>query len=150
MKNIRIIILAILLTFLSCDIFYHVQINGSYTTEIKLECGIVELECHTLGKMKYIMTQTFNINVPVYIHTKNIRISHNGELIDLKMSIAGRSLLSDQIVKIDSLDILAVQYYVDCQVSDTLYLNMDNFIECDNNFIRMPDDIFLTARSLKR
>ena len=96
------------------------------------------------------MTQTFNINVPVYIHTKNIRISHNGELIDLKMSIAGRSLSSDQIVKIDSLDILAVQYYVDCQVSDTLYLNMDNFIECDNNFIRMPDDIFLTARSLKR
>ena len=41
MKNIRIIILAILLTFISCDIFYHVQINGTYTTEMKLECGPV-------------------------------------------------------------------------------------------------------------
>lgn len=140
MKVNILILLFISISLLSCDPFYFkvaIDDNG-FEKSYHFECGNIDVLCDAIGYKASIFLN-FELDFPILINPKKFEISHKN--IPIKTSVR----FNDEFIEYKTIVnkgnqkiIIDIENYKP-HVGDTLIINADNFILCNEKPLGIGD-----------
>jgi hypothetical protein len=142
MKSVYIFLAVLALCFISCDPpIFQVPIDGTYKKEIGFECGKIDMECNTIGGISFNIKQVYHIINSINISPKSLSIKHKDK--DIKYTIYLNGIAVNKLQNVLNDDIVVISFAEKVSNNDTITINLDNFLYCNEKPINAGDIYFV-------
>jgi hypothetical protein len=145
MKYYKYILYILLLCITSCDPIFKIRLGDTFDKKIEFDCGYVNITCETFAYTHFKVIQNYNLNEPIYVYPKNIRVIYNGDIIETILYSKNESTPITNNYLVKNNEIMVIDFKRIINKGDTIILNIDNFFEC-NNVFNNYGDIFLIIK----
>jgi hypothetical protein len=130
MKSAYIYLTVLSLCVLSCDPpIYQVPIEGTYKKEIGFECGTIDMECNTIGGINFTIKQVYHTTNAVKISPQSLSVKHKDKVVKYTTYLNGNVV--KELQNVLNGDIVVVNFIEKVSKNDTVTVNLDNFLHCN-------------------
>lgn len=126
--------------FVSCDPYvYNVEIDDNgFKKEIVFDCGKVDISAHVLGFSQITIFQKFKPSCPISINPNELTVSYKNQILSTTVSLNG-DIMKNTMDVLEESSISIVINLPKINNGDTIKLNVDKFINCRENTLKISD-----------